>query len=165
MAGSAIRLSFQPVRTEPHQTKQARPRRASLGIFNTAGYEVLMALFLASQIPFSISLSSPSSGLSFLFTLSLFLPSKLPVPLSQFPFLLPCRTAPLCCLFLSILNLSAPVQLFYSLALSLWISRCMSQERARFTRGIFSALAPTHPEAAFHLPFSGCFYPKLLTVC
>lgn len=40
----------------PHQTKWVCPRCASLGIFNTAGYEVLIALLLTSQIPLSVSL-------------------------------------------------------------------------------------------------------------
>lgn len=79
-------LSMRPRETLPHQTKWVRPRRASLGIFNTAGYEVLIALFLTSQIPFSISL------LPVLFPFILFhsffvSPFKLPVSLSQFSFL------------------------------------------------------------------------------
>lgn len=87
VAGSAIRLSFQraPHEASPHQTKRARPRRASLGIFNTAGYEVLIALFLTSQIPFlSLSLLAVLCP----FILSLFPLFKLPAPPSQFSFLL-----------------------------------------------------------------------------
>lgn len=119
VAGSAIRLSFQraPHEASPHQTKRARPRRASLGIFNTAGYEVLIALFLTSQIPFlSLSLS-PRRPLPFH---SLFV-SPLQTACSSVPVLLSplCRTATLYCLSLSILNLSLPVPLFYSLSVSL----------------------------------------------
>lgn len=79
-------LSTRPHEASPHQTKRARPRCASLGIFNTAGYEVLIALFLTSQIPFSISLYSPSSSLSFSYTLSLFLPSNCLFLCPNFPF-------------------------------------------------------------------------------
>lgn len=48
VAGGPIRLSFQaaPHDASPHQTQRARPRRTSLGIFNTAGCEVLIAPFL-----------------------------------------------------------------------------------------------------------------------
>ncbi len=104
-------LSTRPHGASPHQTKRARPRRTSLGIFNTAGYEVLIALFLTSQIPFSISLFPPRPPSFHSFFVSLF---KLPVSLSQFSFLL-CRSAPLYCLSLSILKLSVPVPLFYFL--------------------------------------------------
>lgn len=79
-------LSMRPRETLPHQTKWVRPRRASLGIFNTAGYEVLIALFLTSQIPFSISLSFLSSSPSFSFTLSLFPPSNCLFLCPNFPF-------------------------------------------------------------------------------
>ena len=67
---------------KPRLIKQSE-RRASLGIFNPAGYEVLIALFLTSQIPFSIS---PSSALSFPFTLSLCLPSNRLCLCPNFPF-------------------------------------------------------------------------------
>lgn len=72
-------LSMRPREASPHQTKRARPHCASLGIFNTAGYKVLIALFLTSQIPF-LSLFFSSSALSIFFTLSLFLPSNLLCP-------------------------------------------------------------------------------------
>lgn len=54
----------------PHQTKWVCPRCVSLGIFNTAGYEVLIALLLTSQIPLSFSLLPvlyPSSSTFFVF--------------------------------------------------------------------------------------------------
>lgn len=53
-------LLMRPREASPHQTKRARPHCTSLGLFNSAGYAVLMTLFLTSQILF-LALSSSSS--------------------------------------------------------------------------------------------------------
>lgn len=129
-------LSMRPHEASPHQTKRARPHCASLGIFNTAGYEVLIALFLTSQIPSSICLSPPHPLLFYSFSLFLcFSLQTFSVPI--FLSLL-CHIAPLYCLSLLILNLSLPVQLFYCLFFfSLCISCSVSHERGHIRRESF----------------------------
>ena len=152
VAASAIRLSFQHAGMKPRLIKQnERPRRASVGIFNTAGYEVLIALFLTSQIPFL----SPSSTLSFSLTLFFVSSFKLPVfSVPIFPFSPRCRSTFVLSLSLYFKSVSSFISSHFCFLMCL--SCCVSHET-----GIFSALAPETSYKLLHICRSlGAFIPN-----